>query len=351
MPTLVTDILTTLAGLERRPAPTRHARGARGRRRRAARGRSASTPSCAAASCSAAPPGPRRVRRGRAAFRRGHRPRRRGRAAVDAVRLRGPLACWSAQVSSPVEWDAALALADVSRQAPAADLPARCSTPSGCTSRRPAATDVGGRLARAARPLGPEGADRHPRRRAASWSRRATRRRRRRAGAYDDARRTCSSRLWQPVFQARIRLAARRSASSAPLRPRQRRPSGRDARRRDRPAARRRPRRCSTVHRRVRLDWGPEGQAWVAAARRRDAALALARREIDPPAEDVLVEAWRETEQRFAEFGHVYELARGPRPAGRHPARHRRPRRRPRGRRPGARRPPTRWARSPSSTS
>ncbi|CAN5184896.1 helix-turn-helix transcriptional regulator [soil metagenome] len=54
--------------------------------------------------------------------------------------------------------------------------------------------------------------------------------------------------------------------------------------------------------------WGPEGQAWV---RRLEAETLRARwlSGVDAPALETLVDAWRETEARFVEFGHVHEVA------------------------------------------
>ncbi len=54
--------------------------------------------------------------------------------------------------------------------------------------------------------------------------------------------------------------------------------------------------------------WGPEGQAWM---RRLEAETLRARwlTGTDAPSQEVLVESWRETEQLFADFGHVHELA------------------------------------------
>jgi DNA-binding CsgD family transcriptional regulator/tetratricopeptide (TPR) repeat protein len=54
--------------------------------------------------------------------------------------------------------------------------------------------------------------------------------------------------------------------------------------------------------------WGPEGRAWV---KRLDAETLRVRwlAGVDPPPQDSLVEAWREAEQLYADFGHVHELA------------------------------------------
>ena len=82
--------------------------------------------------------------------------------------------------------------------------------------------------------------------------------------------------------------------------------------------------------------WGPEGRAWM---KRLDAETLRARwlAGVDAPPQDALVDAWREAEQLFEDFGHVYELATVRADPGRHPARDRRHRRRPRARRPGPR--------------
>ena len=54
--------------------------------------------------------------------------------------------------------------------------------------------------------------------------------------------------------------------------------------------------------------WGPEGRAW---AQRLEAETLRARwlAGVDAPSLDALVAVWRETEQRYVEFGHVHELA------------------------------------------
>ncbi len=54
--------------------------------------------------------------------------------------------------------------------------------------------------------------------------------------------------------------------------------------------------------------WGPEGRAWM---KRLDAETLRARwlTGTEAPSQEVLVESWRETEQLFADFGHVHELA------------------------------------------
>ena len=108
-------------------------------------------------------------------------------------------------------------------------------------------------------------------------------------------------------------------------------PAGRGHRRRDRRRAaaaqrRRAARRTPSEVERLHADghtvldkytdpsghWGPEGRAWV---KRLDAETLRARwlAGVDAPPQDALVEAWREAEQLFADFGHVHELADGPR--------------------------------------
>ena len=54
--------------------------------------------------------------------------------------------------------------------------------------------------------------------------------------------------------------------------------------------------------------WGPEGRAWV---KRLDAETLRVRwlAGVDAPPQEALVEAWREAEQLFDDFGHVHELA------------------------------------------
>jgi DNA-binding CsgD family transcriptional regulator/tetratricopeptide (TPR) repeat protein len=54
---------------------------------------------------------------------------------------------------------------------------------------------------------------------------------------------------------------------------------------------------------------GPEGHAWAARVAAEQARLHWLAG-IDPPAEDVLVTAWRDTVAAFERFGHVYETAR-----------------------------------------
>jgi DNA-binding CsgD family transcriptional regulator len=54
--------------------------------------------------------------------------------------------------------------------------------------------------------------------------------------------------------------------------------------------------------------WGPEGRAWM---KRLDAETLRSRwlAGTDAPPQEVLVDTWRDTEQLFADFGHVHELA------------------------------------------
>ncbi len=123
--------------------------------------------------------------------------------------------------------------------------------------------------------------------------------------AYDDAV-AILSRLWQPWFTARIRLAATAIGALADCAP--------TLSAADRSVFLAR---AEELHAdgRVVLErhhnpgglWGPEGQAWE---KRLDAEVLRMRWLAgEPPAHDVLVEAWRETEKRVADFGDVHQLA------------------------------------------
>ncbi|QIG45467.1 AAA family ATPase [Nocardioides anomalus] len=114
-------------------------------------------------------------------------------------------------------------------------------------------------------------------------------------------------RIWHPWFSARIRLAALAAGAVADALPRV-------------PTAER----AAYVGEVARLHgeghtvlqkytdpsghWGPEGRAWV---KRLDAETLRARwlAGVDAPPQDALVEAWREAEQLYADFGHVHETA------------------------------------------
>ena len=117
------------------------------------------------------------------------------------------------------------------------------------------------------------------------------------------------SRIWHEWFSARIRLAAITIGAIADTVPG------------DAAAERARVRRatstgctptatpCCDRYTDPSGHWGPEGRAWV---KRLDAETLRARwlAGIDAPPQDALVEAWREAEELFADFGHVHELAR-----------------------------------------
>ena len=124
--------------------------------------------------------------------------------------------------------------------------------------------------------------------------------------AYEDAV-AVLSRLWNPWFSARIRLAAVAIGALADLAPSL--PSDRHAELLAR---------AEELHTDGHVvlarqqgpaqTWGPEGRAWVA---RNDAEVQRLRWLVgDPPAHEALVEAWREAEQLTGEFGDVHELAR-----------------------------------------
>jgi len=113
--------------------------------------------------------------------------------------------------------------------------------------------------------------------------------------------------IWHEWFSARIRLAAITAGAVADALPRV--PAG------ERPAYVAEVERLHGEGHTVLQKytdpsghWGPEGRAWV---KRLDAETLRARwlTGIDAPPQDALVDAWRETEQLFLDFGHVYEVA------------------------------------------
>ena len=136
----------------------------------------------------------------------------------------------------------------------------------------------------------------------------------RRPRVYDDVV-AVLGRIWHEWFSARIRLAAvtlgaiagrcRSSARpSAPSRP----PTSTGCTATATP--------CCDRYADPSGHWGPEGRAWT---KRLDAETLRARwlAGVDAPPQDALVDAWRDAEQLFADFGHVHELAAGPGHAGR----------------------------------
>jgi DNA-binding CsgD family transcriptional regulator/tetratricopeptide (TPR) repeat protein len=114
--------------------------------------------------------------------------------------------------------------------------------------------------------------------------------------------------IWHPLFQARVRLAATTLAAFA---------SGASRRSATERAADA-PLVASLVddahavlerrNEKSGATWGPESRAWES---RVDAELLRWRwaADVDPPSQEVLVEAWREAEARFEAFGAPYELA------------------------------------------
>ncbi|HEX6149904.1 helix-turn-helix transcriptional regulator [Nocardioides sp.] len=123
--------------------------------------------------------------------------------------------------------------------------------------------------------------------------------------AYDDAVELLS-RLWQPWFSARIRMAATAIGAIADLFP--------AVAATDRPALVERAARLLSDGRMV-LErypspsglWGPEGVAWT--KRLEAEALRLRWLAGDPPDDDDLIEAWRSAATAFETFGDAYQLA------------------------------------------
>ncbi len=123
--------------------------------------------------------------------------------------------------------------------------------------------------------------------------------------AYDDAV-AILSRLWQPWFSARIRLAATAISALADGAPTL------SAAHRARYLARAEELHAdgqAVLERRANPAgvWGPEGRAWVA---RLDAEMLRMRWLTgEPPSHEALIEAWRTAESTFGEFGDVHQLA------------------------------------------
>jgi DNA-binding CsgD family transcriptional regulator/tetratricopeptide (TPR) repeat protein len=123
--------------------------------------------------------------------------------------------------------------------------------------------------------------------------------------AYDDAV-ALLSRLWRPWFPARIRMAAAALGALADLMAAV--PAA------DRPALLERAATLLSDGRMV-LErypnpsglWGPEGVAWT--KRLEAESLRLRWLAGDPPANDVLIDAWRAAESAFEAFGDVFQLA------------------------------------------
>ena len=222
------------------------------------------------------------------------------------------------------DWDTVLELADLSGQVPPpipeamfaagpADRAGGARRDRGAASRRPGCGRSGRRTGRSRSPAGPPTIELH----ALAGDRDAALRRARRRGGHP-----------------RPHLARVLPRARADLRG-----DGRCARARHRRRVGRGPRAASphrwtqvveggetTVRhlREVGDEWGPEGAAWVLrlhAEQLRFRWLAG----IDPPSEEELVEAWRADLAGFEAMGHVYEIARVADPAGRGAARGGRP--------------------------
>ncbi|MGC4110336.1 MAG: AAA family ATPase [Nocardioides sp.] len=116
------------------------------------------------------------------------------------------------------------------------------------------------------------------------------------------------TKIWHPLFQARVRLAAVTLSAFAQGAP-QRSAGERLA---DAPFVAELADDAHAVfdrrHTHAGSAWGPESLAWAA---RVDAELLRWRwvADVDPPPQSELVEAWREVEARFVTFGAPYELA------------------------------------------
>lgn len=126
-------------------------------------------------------------------------------------------------------------------------------------------------------------------------------------GAYDEAV-TVIGRLWRPWFAARLRLAATTLGVLASAAPRL---AAEERERLDREAGRLRDDglRVLAGHREAGLVFGAEGAAWAArltAEHRRWRWAA----QVDPPSREELTEAWEGTEEAFATYGHLPDLAR-----------------------------------------
>ena len=125
--------------------------------------------------------------------------------------------------------------------------------------------------------------------------------------AYDGAVDTVT-RLWRPWFAGRLRLAATALGVLASATGR----LGAEERAALAPAAARLHEdghRVLATHREAGVEFGPEGQAWLA---RLDAELLRWSwvAQLDPPGQQELLAAWRRAEETAVAFGHVPELAR-----------------------------------------
>ncbi len=114
-------------------------------------------------------------------------------------------------------------------------------------------------------------------------------------------------RIWDPWFSARVRLAAVAAGGLAALAPRM---TGAEREEYGAHAARLQTDGATVLERYADPTghWGLEGRAWSSRLTAETLRLRWATG-VDAPDQDVLVAAWRESEERFAEFGHVHELA------------------------------------------
>ena len=115
------------------------------------------------------------------------------------------------------------------------------------------------------------------------------------------------TRTWREHFQARVRLSTTGIGAIANA------ASGLSAEERAELAAAAErlhgdARRTLEFHERAGAYWGPEGRAWTS---RLEAEMLRVRwlLDVEPPTHDALADAWRDAEARFADLGHVHELA------------------------------------------
>ena len=308
---LASDAITTLSGL-RGPGPRRRcARPWSRRSRRAAASRERCRPSCAGGSCWAAP-----TRTGRSSTRPSAgsaaciERAADGRPPVGAVRASRRAGSWPGCCWSAGEWDERARARPTSPASRRRRSSGRCSTALRLhveTARRRRGRPSSPRCAGSGRS---RAAGRDPRRgleMVPGRSRAATPAAA--VASYDEGVAVLGA-IWHEWFSARIRLGRRRRSARSPG----------DAATCPPPSGRRTSTGCERLHAdgHTVLDrytdpsgyWGPEGRAWVAAARRRDAAGPLAGRGRRRRRST----SWSRPGARprccFEDFGDVHELAR-----------------------------------------